>query len=78
MAQDQPPTIPGPRAAVCYRCGEPLKGVCAYCGRFFCYQHGNVFMRACQRHRGTVLMAAFAATALLLVGTILAALWHLK
>jgi hypothetical protein len=59
--------------AVCYRCGQPLKGVCRFCGKFYCYLHGGPGMMLCQRHWLITTAAGFLVTGLLIAGTLLAA-----
>ena len=68
----------GPQPAVCYRCGQPLQGVCVFCGRFFCYQHGSVWKRACRPHARILTAAALAVATLLFGGTVLVALASLR
>jgi hypothetical protein len=63
------PPGPDPVLAVCYRCGEPLKGVCGVCGKFYCYLHGGLGMRLCSWHSLIVVAVAVGITLALMAGT---------
>ena len=63
----------GPPPAVCYRCGRPLKGVCRFCGRYFCHLHGGPGMLLCRRHWLITTAVGLGVTLLLIVGTLLVA-----
>jgi len=71
------PTTTGPPLAVCYRCGQPLKGVCVICGKFFCRLHGGLGMRLCWRHSLIIAAVALVVTMLLIAGTLIAVVLHI-
>ena len=51
----------------CYKCGQPIVGLCRQCGQFFCEQHGSREQLMCYAHLRTtyivcgVFVAAIAA-----------------
>ena len=71
MSSTSPPAAPQP--AVCYRCGQPMKGVCRFCGKFFCYMHGGPGMLLCQRHWRITAAVGLVVTLVLIAGTLIAA-----
>jgi hypothetical protein len=71
-----PPPAGGPALAVCYRCGQPLKGVCRFCGKFFCYRHGAPGMTLCTRHWLITTAVGLVVIVVVIAVTLLAAAMH--
>ncbi|HYH65286.1 MAG TPA: hypothetical protein VD866_11380 [Urbifossiella sp.] len=60
-------------AAKCDHCGQPLQGICRFCGAFFCHRHGGPGMLLCRRHWLVTTVAGVGVTLLLIAGTLVAA-----
>jgi hypothetical protein len=63
---------PAPTAATCYRCGQPIAdkrpygGICRWCGKAFCWEHGDIHGTLCREHNRTAMLIAVATILLLL------------
>lgn len=51
MSTNPDPADEPEQSPYCYRCGEPLNGVCRWCGRSFCRRHGTVGEMLCRPHQ---------------------------